>query len=69
MASDNHVIPNNNPLPSSLTAVMESLQNVGNAAVVNFNRPDIAGKLGPEVLLAMGLVVQEVVDAQVKGFV
>ena len=47
--------------------VMHSVQSMASAAAVDFDRPDVAEKLGPEALLALGLLVEEVAAAQVTA--
>lgn len=55
-----------NVKPATLD-VMQSVQSMASAAAVDFDRPDVAGKLGPEALLALGLLVEEVAAAQVTA--
>lgn len=47
--------------------LMESLRDLGNAAVMDFDRPDVAGKLGPHALLAFGLLAEELVHGQFEA--
>ena len=47
-------------------AVMHSVQGVASAAVVDFNRPDLAATLGPAALLAVGVLAEEVAAAELR---
>ena len=49
-----------------VSEIMGSVQSVASAAVVDFDRPEVAAKLGPHALLAMGLLAKELVTAQLK---
>lgn len=55
-----------NVKPATLD-VMQSLQSLASAAAVDFDRPDVAEKLRPEALLALGLLTEEVAAAQVTA--
>ncbi len=55
-----------NVKPATLD-VMQSVQSMASAAAVDFDRPDVAGKLGPEALLALGLLAEEITAAQVAS--
>jgi hypothetical protein len=46
--------------------LMECLKELGNAAATDFDRPDVAGKLGPHALLALGLLGEELASAQLR---
>jgi hypothetical protein len=52
-----------NVKPATLD-VMHSVQSMASAAAFDFDRTDVAGKLGPEALLALGLLAEEVAAAQ-----
>jgi hypothetical protein len=47
--------------------VMHAAQGVASAAIVDLARPQLAGKLGPKALLAIGLLVEEVAAAEVRA--
>lgn len=44
--------------------VMHAVQNVGNAAIHEFDRPELANSLGPVALLTIGVLAEEVVKFQ-----
>lgn len=46
--------------------LMECLKELGNAAATDFDRPDVAGKLGPHALLALGLLGEELARARLR---
>lgn len=53
-------------VPPATVEVMHSVQSMASAAAVDFDRPDVAGKLGPEALLAIGLLAEEVAKSQLR---
>jgi len=45
---------------------MHAIQQVGSASIHDFDRPEIAGSLGPVALLAMGLLAEEIVNSELN---
>ena len=56
-----------NKIAPATQDVMHSVQSMASAAAIDFDRPDVAGKLGPSALLAIGLLAEEVAAAQIKA--
>lgn len=52
--------------PATLS-LMHSVQSVANAAVVDLDRPDLAAKLSPQALLALGVLAEEVAAGEVRS--
>lgn len=54
-------------LPATMLGVMCGVQGIANAAVVDYDRPDLTAQLTPAALLAAGLLAEEVAQAELQA--